>query len=128
MKWERTVRVASWSDGRVPEHRCLRRVGRRTDLFGPVVFGPAREGRQTVLLALVLILVPVLGPVGRRGPFQQFLKLRMLPGANFHAEGAFSLNLFKHGRVSTHPRHLGHLMDKKRHVTKAERTLTLTLT
>lgn len=36
----------------------------------------------------------------------------MLSGANLHAEGAFPLNLFKHGSVSTDPWHLGHLRDR----------------
>lgn len=36
----------------------------------------------------------------------------MLSGAYFHAEGAFPLDLFKHGCVSAHPGHLGHLVDR----------------
>lgn len=36
----------------------------------------------------------------------------MLSGADLHAEGAFPLDLFEHGSISTDPWHLGHLMGR----------------
>lgn len=99
------------SDGRVPEYGFLCRVRGRTDLFGPAAFPPGWEDRSTFLLALTPLLVPVLALVRRRRrrPFQRSLQVRMLSGADLHAEGAFPLDLFQHGGVSTDPWHLGHL-------------------
>lgn len=97
------------SDGSVPEHSGLCRVRGRADLFGPAAFPPAWEDRCVVLLAVTALLVLVLIPVRRRGPLDRSLKVRVLSGADLHAEGAFPLDLFQHGSVSTDPWHLGHL-------------------
>lgn len=107
------VSVSLMSDGRVPEHSGLCRVRGRADLFGPAAFPPAWEEWHTVLLALTSLLVPVVVPVRRRGPLQRSLQVRVLPGADLHTEGAFPLNLFKHGGVSADPGHLGQLKKKK---------------
>lgn len=97
------------SDGRVPEHSGLCRVRWRADLFHPAAFCPAGENRGIVLLALAPLLVPLVAPVRRRRPLQMSLQVRVLPGANFHAQGAFPLDLLEHGGISTDPGHLGHL-------------------
>lgn len=97
------------SDGRVPEHSGLRRVGWRPDLFHPAAFRPARENGGRVLLALVPLLVPLIVPVRRRRPLQMSLQVRVLPRADLHAQGAFPLDLLEHGGVSADPGHLGHL-------------------
>lgn len=106
------VSVSLMSDGRVPEHSGLCRVRGRADLFGPAAFPPAWEEVRTVLLALTPLLVPVIVPVRRRRPLQRSLQVRVLPGADLHTEGAFPLNLFEHGGVSTDPGHLGQLKKK----------------
>lgn len=97
------------SDGRVPEHSGLGRVRWRADLFHAAAFGPAREKGGIILLALAPLLVPLVAPVWRRRPLQVSLQVRVLPGANFHAQGAFPLDLLEHGGIATDPGHLGHL-------------------
>lgn len=37
------------------------------------------------------------------------LQVRVLPGANLLAQGAFPLDLLKHGGITTDPGHLGYL-------------------
>lgn len=97
------------SDGRVPEHSGLCWVRWRADLFHSAAFCPARDNRGIVLLALAPLLVPLVVPVRRRRSLQMSLQVRVLPGANFHAQGAFPLDLLEHGGISTDPGHLGHL-------------------
>lgn len=104
-----TTSMFSMSDGRVPEHSGLCRVRRRADLFHTAAFYPARENGGIVLLALAPFLVPLLVPVRRRRPLQMSLQVRVLPGANFLAQGALPLDLLEHGGISTDPGHLGHL-------------------
>lgn len=77
------------SDGCVPEYSFLCGVRGRADLFGTAVFPPA------LLLALITLLVSVFVFVWRRWrrPFQKFLQLWVLSGADLLAQDAFPLNL-----------------------------------
>ena len=104
--------MLSLSDGRVPEYSCLCGVRGGTDLFGPTAFAPAWRDRCTLLLALTPLRVLVLVPVRRRRPLQGSLQVRVLSGADLHAEGALPLDLFEHGGVPTYPGHLWHLREQ----------------
>lgn len=51
------------------------------------------------------------------------LQVRVLPGANFLAQGAFPLDLLEHSGISADPGHLGHLK-----VAKHDRNIAISKT
>lgn len=109
------------SDGGVPEHSCLCRIRRWTDLFGPAALPARREGRGALLLALTPLVVPFFAAVWGR-PLQIFLQSRMLSGADFFAECSLPFNLLQHCGVSTYPWHLGHLRGRD-NITESQESL-----